>query len=262
LWVRVNHVGADGVPTQEMLSRLEQAWGASEPVVFPGRDEFEPYTRARPSPNRAGTVEVQTFIDFGPLLAWRKRQNETLAEPMTLSAAMLWWLARNERFSRLYLGTTVEVPEVDGLGRGAGVVVVRPADYFDRTDGLGQYVRDFNRQLALTRERKSEGCKTLDAAAYLPARLEELVLHHALDQGGRAFGSMALTVLKDARVFGAPLADTGHQDGFIAVGCVSCESADGKRVGCVVAKGPQQKIADYASILRDAMNQVEDTSAR
>jgi hypothetical protein len=256
LWVRVNHVAVDGVPTQEMLTRLEQAWGVSKPVVFPGGAEFEPHTVARPSPGRAGTAEVQTFIDFSGLLAWRKRENARLAEPMTFSAAMLWWLACHEMFSGLYVGTTVEVPSVDGLPRGVGVVVVRPADYFDRRDGLARYVGDFNRELELTRQRRSASCQALDASAYVPAALAEAVLRHGLNEGKRAFGSLGLTIVKDAKVFGAPLADAGHVDGFIAIGSVSCESADGKRVGCLVVKGPAERIASYAKLLRESMDRV------
>jgi hypothetical protein len=51
------------------------------------------------------------------------------------------------------------------------------------------------------------------------------------DQGTSAFGSVGLTVLKDSKVFGAPLGDTGHANDFIAIGGISHEAADGKRVG-------------------------------
>jgi hypothetical protein len=250
LWLRINHVGTDGVPVQQMLSRLEKAWGVGKPLIVPSCKEFEPHTSPRFSPGRTGTVEVQTFIDFSRLLAWRKHQNEKLVETMTFSAALMWWLARHETFSGIYFGTTVEIPQ------GVGVVVVRPADYFDRPDGLARYVKEFNRQLELTRQRKSAGCKTLNAAAHLPAKLEKTLLHHALDQGTRAFGSVGLTILKDAKIFGAPLGDTGHVNGFIALGSVALESADGKRVGCVVVKGPREQISSYAKVMQEAIEQV------
>ncbi len=174
---------------------------------------------------------------------------------MTFSAAIMWWLARHDTFSQLHLGTTVELPALDGIGSGVSMVVIRPADYFHRANGLARYVGDFNRELELTRRRKSAGCKTLDAAAFLPPKLAEKLLHHALHQGGRAFGSVGLTILKDAKIFGAPLADAGHINGFIAVGSVALQSADGKSVGCVVVKGPRERIANYAKVLREAMEQ-------
>jgi hypothetical protein len=257
LWVRVNHVGVDGVPAQEMLLRLEKAWGVREPVLVPGSAEFEAHTGPRSTPGRAGIVEVQTFIDFSRLLAWRRRQNEKLSEPMTFSAAMLWWMARHEKFSGIFMGTTVEIPEGDGLGRRVGVVVVRPGKYFAKADGLARYVRNFNRQLALARKRRSEDCKTLDAAARLPAKVAEAVLRFALDRTGRAFGSLGLTIVKDAKIFVAPLGDAGHVSGFIAVGGVSLEAADGKRVGCVVVKGPGERISSYAKVLREVVERVE-----
>ncbi len=35
LWVSAHHVGIDGVPLQDLLERLERAWGAGEIVAFP-----------------------------------------------------------------------------------------------------------------------------------------------------------------------------------------------------------------------------------
>ncbi len=165
-------MGIDGVPVQEALSRLEKAWGRRQAVRFPTPEEFEAYQGPRSCAGRAGLIEVQDFIDFGPLLKWRSENNAKLKTPMTVSAALMWRLGKHERFKDLCIGTTVEVPAKDGLPKGVGIVVVRPADYFSRTDGLAEYVRDFNKQLDLTRERNSTGCKTLDAAAFIPVRME------------------------------------------------------------------------------------------
>lgn len=252
LWLRINHVAVDGVPTQELLSRLEAAWSVA-PLLLPTIAEFQPFTAPRPTPGRPGTVEVQALIDFAPVLAWRKRINSTLPEPMTFSAALMWWLAKHERFAGLHLGTTVELPASNGLGRGVGVVTVRPGDYFGAADGVARYVQNFNRQLDLTRRRASESCRTLDAAAYLPPRLEAALLQHALNDGHGPFGSVGLTIIKDAKVFGAPLGDAGHADGFIAIGGIALPTSDARRVGCVVVKGPGARIADYARVLADAI---------
>ena len=218
LWVRVNHVGVDGVPVQDMLSRLEAAWGLCGEVVYPTPDAFGPHGVPRKCAGRDDLVELQAFVDFNPLLAWRKHQNAGLPEPMTVSAAILWCLARHEAFSGLYMGTTVELPATKSFGRGVGIVAVRPLDYFDRQNGMSQYARDFNHQLDLTRRRESSSIKTLDAAALIPARLETELLRRTLEQGGSAFGSFALSILRDARIFGAPIADFGQADGFLAPG--------------------------------------------
>jgi hypothetical protein len=255
VWLRINHVGADGVPAQELMSRLEKAWGVGRPLVLPAKEDWAAFSGPRHSPGRADAAEVQTFIDFSPLLAWRKRENQKLPAPMTVSAAILWQLARHPHFAPLFLGTTVEVPAVGGLGRGVAIVVVRPADYFSRPDGLAQFVAAFNLELARTKQRASAALKTLDAAALLPPRLEESLLRHTLDEGGRGFGSLGLTILKDARIFGSPFADAGHANGFIALGSMTLPAADGKQVGCVVVKGPRGRIGEYGRILHEALGQ-------
>jgi hypothetical protein len=253
LWVRVNHVGIDGVPVQEMLSRLETAWGLQGEVVYPTPQAFAPVGVARKCDGRDDVIELQAFIDFNPLLAWRKRQNASLPEPMTVSAAILWCLGRHEAFSGLYLGTTVDVPATERFGRGVGIVVVRPLDYFQRQNGMSEYVRDFNRQLEQTRRRTSGSFKTLDAAALIPAKLEAELLRRTLEQGGAAFGSFALSILREAKVFGAPLADVGQADGFLALGSVALPAGDGSRVGCVIIKGPAARISNYPAIVRETI---------
>jgi hypothetical protein len=255
LWVRANHVGIDGVPVQDVLTRLENAWGC-EHVLYPTPEEFAAAASPRACGERGGQrgiLEVQTFLDFSPLLQWRKRRNATLAEPMIVSAAFLWCAAHHEQLRGLFMGSTVEIQAVDKLQRGVGVVVVRPADFFDRPDGLSAYVTNFNRQVNLTRQRRSPACKTIDAAAFLPAKWEREILVRALEDGRSAFGSLALSVIREAKVFGAPIGDAGHADGFIALGRADLPTADGRKVACVTIKGPAARVADYPAILRQAI---------
>jgi hypothetical protein len=258
VWVRINHAAMDGTPVQEMLGRLEKVWGIKSPTVFPDPESFEACTAPRPSPGRDGIVEVQTFLDFSPLLAWRKRQNEKLCEPMMLSAAIMWWLNKVPEFSRSRIGTTIDMPEIKmgskRLDRGVGMIVFRPADYFDLPDGLARYVEDFNREVAQTRQRKTRHCRTVDAAAYIPPVLLKAILCHGLSRKHRAFGKMGITIIRDAKVFGAPLGDCGHPGGFIAIGDVSLPSENGTRVGCVHVKGPECVITKYAALIREAIN--------
>ena len=77
------------------------------------------------------------------------------------------------------MGTTVEAAAGDGLDRAVGVIVVRPADYFTRTNGLAEFVLDFNRELELNRRRRSAGCRLLEAAALTPASLASPLLRGA-----------------------------------------------------------------------------------
>jgi len=254
VWLRVNHVGADGVPIQDMLNRLEAEWGLSEEVRFPTPEAFAPLAEPRPIAGGSELREIQMFADFSPLVRWRKHENGRLPQPMTLAAAVLWALARQPALAGLQMGTTVEVSERYGLERGVGVVVVRPADYFGRADGLCRYVRRFNRELDRTRRRASASCKTLDAAALIDPRSAGSLLRHALQNVPGAFGDVALTMLKDGKVFGAPIAEVGHARGFIAIGSVALPSADGRQVGCITVKGPASVVATYPSIIRDAID--------
>jgi hypothetical protein len=253
VWMRANHVGIDGVPVQEALSELESAWGCRQTVVYPTPEEFAPYSTPRRCPSRTELAEAQTFMDFTPLLAWRKRQNDALAQTMTVSAALTWCLARHPAFTNRFIASAVEVPPARGIGRGVSMLVIRPSDYFQRPEGLAQFVHDFNRQLYLIRGRRSSTLKILDAAALMPARLELALLRLAMSRGGKDFGSLGLTILKHASVFGTPCADAGHPDGFMAIGNVCLPATDGRRVGSVTIKAPAEKITDYAENLRQAI---------
>jgi hypothetical protein len=257
LWMRVNHIGMDGVPAQEILARLEAAWGLSENVVYPTPQVFSNHCGPRPCCGRDELVEMQVFIDFAPLLHWRKTENARLPQPMTLAAAIMWCLARHPAFADLRIGTTVELPAAGSIGRGVGVLVIRPADYFHRQDGLTHYVREFNRQLELTRRRSSSGYKALEAAALMPPTLSTTLLRRAL-QSPRAFGSTGLTILRDAKVFGAPMGDIGHAHGFIALGSISLPTSTDRKVGCITIKGPPANISNYPTAIQEAIQRCAD----
>jgi hypothetical protein len=257
IWLRVNHVAADGVPVQEALNRLEAEWGVKTPVLFPTPESFSPFTTPRPlAGTRAGCAIVQTFLDFAPLLAWRKQQNAKLPAPLTVSAALMWRLALHPHFRPFYIGTTAEVAPSDvyALARGVGMVVARPSEFQSQPEDLARFAALYSRELELTRQRASQGCKLLDAAAFLPAHSARALLHRGLQDGTTAFGSLGITMLKDAKVFGAPLAETGHDNGFIAIGSLALPTGSGRAVGCVTIKGPADRIADYPRLLTEALN--------
>lgn len=257
LWLRINHVGADGVPMQEMLTRLESAWGSHSLVLFPTPEDFEPYAQPRPSPGRDDLAEVQFFADFGPLLRWRERENRRLDQPMTVAAAILWQLAKMPEFHRLRLATTVDMPASDEIPRGVAAIVCNPAveQQLPHPHGLAHYVQAFNRVLTDSRRRKGTGCVMLDAAAFLPPSLAKPLLRFALTKASRTFGSAGLTMIKDARVFGAPIAEVGHNRGFMAIGSLSLPCTDGRPggVGCITAKAASRSVGSYPRLIRQAI---------
>ena len=134
--------------------------------------------------------------------------------------------------------------------------MIRPSDYARRPNGLIDYVREFNRQVELTRTRRSSGARTLDACAHLPPRLANSLLRYALEHDDRAFGTMGLTILKDAKVFGAPLGDAGHAAGFIAIGSMALPTSGGRAVGCVTIKGTRARVEAYPGVIREAVERV------
>lgn len=252
-WFRFDHVGIDGVPAQQVLTRLESSWGTLAPVAYPAPEEFAALEVPHRCAGRPGIAEVHAFVEFAPLLSWRREQNARLSEPMTVSGALSWRLGRQPELAALHIGSTVEVAPVSGLGSGVGIVSVRPTEYPGGPRGLARFVQDFNRQVALNRGRGSAGCRTLDAMAYMPPRRSAALLRHALDRQPGRFGAVGLTVLRDARVFGAPIAEVGHDRGFIAVGSVNLPTADGRRVGCVSAKGIGEHVSTLPSLIRAAI---------
>jgi hypothetical protein len=224
-------------------------------VVYPTQEEFSGHQGPYPTEGREGIVELFDFVDFGPLLAWRKSANAKLPEPMTVGAAILWRLASYEPFRGIFMGSTVDCPQKGHLPRGVGLVVTRPLKYLQRPNGLADYARDFNQQMELARTRNTDRWKTLDAAAHLPAGMADLLLRRALAQGGGAFGSFCLSMLKDARVFGAPIGDIGQDDGFLAIGSVMLDAGNGRTVGCIAIKGLANRVAGYPALLRKVIEE-------
>jgi hypothetical protein len=69
----------------------------------------------------------------------------------------------------------------------------------------------------------------------------------ALDE---TFGSLRVTIVRDAKVFVAPMTDLGLGHGFFAIGSTALTAADGSRVTAVSIKGEAGSIAGHDAILR------------
>ena len=77
IWVSAHHVGLDGVPLQDLLDRLERAWGAGDIVAFPppapGRAFIDPH--ACHVPGEREVDQLVTFVDLSPVFALREDLN-------------------------------------------------------------------------------------------------------------------------------------------------------------------------------------------
>ena len=89
--------------------------------------------------------------------------------------------------------------------------------------------------------------------ALLPAGLQIRSIRNHLGIVNETYGTIGLTVLRDAKVFVAPISDVGFDDGFIAAGSMLLPAADGRFVGAVTVKGPAEKVRAYPPAIRRAV---------
>ncbi len=265
LWFSAHHVGLDGVPLQELVSRLERAWGLEEAVVFPNAGAGAPFMepRACSAPGERQVDHLLTFADLSPIMALRKRLNArygpAIGGEVTFGALLAWLLNREPEFAGVRVASTVDVAASGGYDRDVDVVPLRPADFVSGNDndpwgGLVEYVREFNRLLAASRARTSPLRAGMQTAGLLPAWAHAQAVRAdpaALDS---TFGTLCITIVRDAKVFVAPMTDLGLRHGFFAVGSADLPTAGGRRVASVSIKGDAGAVAQYPSILQRVLD--------
>ncbi|HTI38670.1 MAG TPA: hypothetical protein VL484_13985 [Vicinamibacterales bacterium] len=258
VWVGAHHVGLDGVPLQELVSGLEQEWGSGEPIVFPSArsdQAFMPPRTCSVEGERA-VDELLAFVDFSPVTALRQAVNARFADrleaPATFGAVLAWVLESEPEFSGVRIASTVDVAASEGYDRDVDVVPLRPADYASRGDrwsGFIAFANEFNRLIGLSRARRSPLREGMSTAGLLPAAVHAHVVRSnppALDE---TFGSLCITIIRDAKVFVAPMTDLGLGHGFFAIGSTNLPSADGTPVAAVSIKGDAGRISDHHAAL-------------
>jgi hypothetical protein len=259
VWMSAHHVGLDGVPLQELVTGLEQAWGRSEPVQFPAPDRDRPFMDARSCsvPGERKVEEMLTFVDFSPVVALRERLNArhaaAVGAPMTFGTVLAWLFSLEPEFARLRIASTVDVASSGGYERDVDVVPLRPADFAaggDLWNGIVPFATEFNRLIALSRSRTSPLRRNMQTAGLLPPHVHSEALYSnpaALDD---TFGSLCITIIRDASVFVAPMTDLGLGHGFFAIGSTSLPSPDGGRVTAVSIKGEAGSVTRNYAVLQ------------
>lgn len=263
LWVQVHHAVTDGVPVQEMLGRLQGAWGVRENIIFPTPEAFAPHavaTRCSPANVRREIWCVQDFIDFEPLLTLRHELNERpdvqAGGGITLATLLVWCLAHQPEFAGRKFASTVDVPPAGEQPRGVNFLSIRPADFFGALNhgaAMVGYAHEASRLLNETRLRCSPTSRAMDTLAMLPSALHLWALRANPDRTADTFGTVGVTVLREAAVFVAPISDFGFDDGFIAIGSMLLPAEGGRRVGAITCKGAHQRIAAYPQAIRRAV---------
>jgi hypothetical protein len=259
VWMSAHHVGLDGVPLQELLTGLEQSWGIAQPTVFPAADCHQPFMEPRRCslPGERDVDEMLTFMDFSSVLTLRDELNERYAAklggPVTFGALLAWLLNGEPRFAGARVASTVDVAASGGYDRDVDVIPLRPADYATAEDpwaGFVEFAREFNRLIALSRSRTSPLRQGLQTAGLLPAWVHSQAVRSNPASLDDAFGSLCVTIVRDAKVFVAPMTDLGLGLGFFAIGNAGLPSVDGRGVTAVSIKGDAGTIAGYPALLR------------
>lgn len=261
LWMNIHHAAMDGAAMQELVTRLERSWGVRSPVAFPDPDDVAdlPTPRSCSAPGEREVFEVLDVLDFSPLLAFRKAANARLGAEvggeLTFGCALAWCLSREPEFAGKKFAATVDVPAAGGFDRDVDFVAARPPEGGGDRE-LAAFAREFNRLVAAARSRSGPTRDGGRVLGLLPHRLR----WHAIRLNGGAidetFGTVGLSVLRDARVFVAPLSDTGFGDGLITIGNVGLPSRSGRPVGFVSAKGPREKVAAYPAVFRRVLGRL------
>ena len=259
LWASAHHVGLDGVPLQDLLERLERAWGIAETVAFPAAADGAPFVgpQACHAPGERAVDQLIAFVDLSPLFLLRRtlntRYSGDIGGEVTVGTLIAWLLAQEPEFNGVRIASTVDVAASGGYERDVDVVSLRPADYASGDSpwlGFTEYAREFNRQVAAARTRTSPVRVGMQTAGLLPAWAHAAAVRAnpaALDE---TFGTLCVTIVREARVFIAPMTDLGLGHGFFAIGSGNLPSSSGGRVTAVSVKGDAGRIAHYPAILQ------------
>jgi hypothetical protein len=175
IWMQVYHTGADGSPMQELLTRLEIAWGTEAGILFPTDTGLPPKVLPCFASEEERPLHLVTdFIDFLLLFQLRddlkKRFAKRGIEAVPLSALFLWCLAHQPEFEGIKFANAVDVPANETKERGVDLVPIRPSEYWDQR-GFAAYLRDFNQLILDARNRRTRSYLTMWNLAVLPPML-------------------------------------------------------------------------------------------
>jgi hypothetical protein len=230
---------------QELLTRLETAWGIEE-ARFPTPDEFADTPRACHVPGEREVYETVSFHDFTELLALRRRLSDEHGTATPLVSLLLWLLGREPEFRGVKFGSTVDVPAGGRSERDVDLIALRPAEFAD----LPAYARAFTAAIDASRARTGPTRRAMSDTELLPPWLHRKLLETNPKGVAETFGTVGVSVVKGAKVIVAPLSDVGFPGGFISVGSADLPATDGGRVVAVTVRGTREQAATYPAVLR------------
>ena len=111
-------------------------------------------------------------------------------------------------------------------------------------------MRAFVAAVEVARTRSGRTRRFMSDTELLPPRLHRTLLESDPKGVADTFGTVGLSVIKDGKVFVAPLSDVGYPGGFIAVGSAELPASDGGRVTAVSVKGTKGQATAYPEVFR------------
>jgi hypothetical protein len=261
LWMQVHHVPADGVPMQEMLSRLVEELGGARTVHFPCHGTI--IARSTETWEEGGgrcLASILGFYSFAVIKQLRHEMNAALSaeleEPVGMATVLLWCLSFQPEFARLKVSVVVDVPASDLYGRAVDFAVIQLGGFHDPTapyDGFAGFANSFQEQVRRVRLRQTRTFKTMVRSTLMPPIVAQAVLRANPRAQRHTFGTLGISIIRSAQVFLVPLGDAGYEDGFISVGSMDLVSEEDGDVGAVCFKGEPEKVKQYSEAFRRAL---------
>ena len=197
-----------------------------------------------------------SFVDLTPVFALREDLNARYAGaiggPVTFGTLIAWLLSQEPEFAGVRIASTVDVAASSGYERDVDVVSLRAADFATGEGPWGgflEYAREFNRLIAAARARTSPVRVGMQVAGLIPAWAHAAVVRANPASLDDTFGTLCVTIVREARVFIAPMTDLGLTHGFFAIGSARLPSPTGAPVTSISVKGEAGRIAHYPAIL-------------
>jgi hypothetical protein len=136
-------------------------------------------------------------------------------------------------------------PPDQRFGRAVDLISVAPespSGLFTDEELLA-FARQFNTLAEAARTRISPTYRAMEQLAILPSWLAHYLLKYNRAKTRTVYGSVGLSMLRDASVFVAPMSDSGFDEGFLAIGSAALPTVSQGKVACITFKGPRERIA-------------------
>lgn len=265
LWFQFHHVPVDGMPMQEMLGKLKKQWGAAGPVVYPALSSATAAPEVKPAGENMYRGRI--FCDFSSILAVRKKLNKEyyneMCGPAPLPALLMWGIAEHADFKGYKFSMPVDTATLDAQGmadeRSISLIFIKPELYYDenaKSNGLIDFIREFNYQIHLTRIGKSESYELIEFGGMLHPLLTAGIRKFFPKTFGEVTGNAGLTIIKNAEMFITPLTEL-QSSGFIAIGNCRIPTADGKHAGAISVCGDEKLVRSYVTAIKDVTDNYE-----